>query len=46
MKRATEKAMSSAGLNGTAPPNSVNLVNYLQIHTHTVIYLFILIIYI
>lgn len=29
MKRATEKAMSSAGLYGTAPPNSVNLVNYL-----------------
>ncbi|CAH2077910.1 unnamed protein product [Thlaspi arvense] len=29
MKRATEKAMSSAGLYGTAPPNSVNLVCFL-----------------
>ena len=34
MKRATEKAMSSAGLYGTAPPNSGYLINYVQIHTH------------
>ena len=39
MKRATEKAMSSAGLYGTAPPNSVNLVNYfLQIHTEILLF--------
>ena len=36
MKRATEKAMSSAGLYGTAPPNSGNLINYVQIHTHII----------
>ena len=40
MKRATEKAMSSAGLYGTAPPNSENLIIFfLQIHTEILLFL-------